>query len=157
MTRNPCLFFAVGARGGRAPAAKKTRHAPAAKKKTRPPAGRPTPHWIPPTPSPGRARNWGVGRPAGGAFCVLLRVRSAFLLFAAGARQVYSLTCCPPPPSIHCRKKSRVRGVFFFAADVRAHSLTRCLPPGAPTAKNTRSKKKTRRAPAAKKHPQQKM
>ena len=45
--------------------------------------------------------------------------------------------------------------VFVFAAGARAHSLTRCLPPGAPAAR-----KKARRAPAAKKkrapHTQQK-
>ena len=61
--------------------------------------------------------------------------------FAAGARQVHSLTCCPPPPSIHCRKTSRVRGAFC-AAGARAHSLTRCPPPGAPTAKQHPHKNK---------------
>ena len=39
---------------------------------------------------------------------------AARFFFAVGARQVRSLTCCRPPPSIHCRKASRVRGAFFL-------------------------------------------
>ena len=93
------------------------------------------------------------------------REGGARFFFAVGARQVRSLTCCRPPPSIHCRKASRVRGAFFFAAGARdlggrvyffaagarrvyffaarAHSLTHSLPAA-------------RRAPTAKKHTQQK-
>ena len=82
----------------------------------------------------------GVGRPAGGRI-FLLRVRSAFF-FAAGARQVHSLTCCPPPPSIHCRKTSRVLGALFFGCGC-ASPLTHSLP----AARSTHSNK----APTAKK------
>ena len=46
---------------------------------------------------------------------------AARCLIAAGARQVHSLTCCPPPPSIHCRKTTRVRGAFFL---MRVRELT---------------------------------
>ena len=62
--------------------------------------------------------------------------------FAAGARQVHSLTCCPPPPSIHCRKTSRVLGALFFGCGC-ASPLTHSLP----AARSTHSKK----APTAKK------
>ena len=97
--------------------------------------------WVRPCPGLGRSGGiqWGVGRPAGGRDYFLLRVRGA-LFFAVCARQVHSLTCCRPPPSIHCRKASRVRGVFFFAAGARrvfvfavgarqVHSLTCCRAP----------------------------
>ena len=99
---------------------------------------------------------WGIGRPAGGAFCFLLRC-AARLFFAAGAWQVYSLTCCPPPPSIHCRKKSRVHGPFFSLLRVceLTHSLAACRP----EQKSTRSKKKRATHPQQKKrdaHPQPK-
>ena len=63
--------------------------------------------------------------------------------FAAGARQVHSLTCCPPPPSIHCRKTSRVLGALFFGCGC-ASPLTHSLP----AARSTHSKK----APTAKKN-----
>ena len=109
-----------------------------------------------------------AGQP-GGAFIFLLRVRGAFFFFAVGARQVRSLTCCRQPPSIHCRKASRVRGAFFFLLRVRelwggafifllrvrgafifllrvrslTHSLTRCPPPGEhQQQKSTHNKKK---------------
>ena len=121
--------------------------------------------------SPGRARSnnikracpgsggihWGVGRPAGGPV----------FFFAAGARRVFCF-CCGCAASLHHPLHKEIQGprcVFCFAAGARAHSFARCLPPGAPTANNTRSKKKaprtaaakikTHRAHAAKRHPQQ--
>ena len=76
-----------------------------------------------------------------GAFCFfLLRVRGAF--FSAGARQVQSLTCCPPPPSIRCRETSRVRDAFFL---LRVRELTHSLAarrPEHPQQQSTHSKKK---------------
>ena len=113
-------------------------------------------------PGAGGRRNpvqWRVGRPAGGRDFV----------FAAGARRVFFFCfCCgcaassltqlllaasehPLQKDIQCPGR-----VFVFAAGaLRAHSLTRCLPPGAPAARKksaprTHSKKK--RAP----HTQQK-
>ena len=90
----------------------------------------------------------------GGAFIFLLRVCGAFVFFlllvrgafffAVGARQVHSLTRCRPPPSIHCRKTSRVRGAFILLLRVRelTHSLTRCPPPGEHQQQKSTHKKK---------------
>ena len=86
---------------------------------------------------------WGVGRPAGGRAFFFAAGAQRFFFFAAGARQVHSLTCCPPPPTVHCRKIQGPRRVFFFAAGVRAHSLTHSLP----AARSTHTK-----TPAAKKN-----
>ena len=64
---------------------------------------------------PVRRNPMGRGPASRGArlfFCCGCAAR--FFFFAVGARQVRSLTCCRPPPSIHCRKASRVRGAFFF-------------------------------------------
>ena len=69
----------------------------------------------------------------GARFCFCWAVRGAFFFFcfAAGARQVHSLNCCSPPPSIHCRKTSSVRGAFLSLLRVRCeltHSLAACRP-----------------------------
>ena len=127
----------------------------AAKNKTRPRLAGLCPIGFRQTPSPGHARafdifaacapgagcgiqcQWGMGRPAGG--CVFVFAAGARrLFFAVGAQQVHSLTCCPPSPSIHCRKKSRVRGAFLFGCGC-ASLLTHALP----AARSTRSKKNT--------------
>ena len=103
---------------------------------------------------------WGVGRPAGGRAFFLLRVRSGFFfLLRVRGKFTHSLAARRLRPST--AEKSRVRGVFFSLLRVceLTHSLTRCLPPGAPTQKHPQQKrtrrapaatKKTRRAPAAK-------
>ena len=99
-----------------------------------------------------------AGQP-GGAILFLLRVRGAFFFFcfccgcAASSLTQFLLAASEHPlqKDIQCPGR-----VFVFAAGARAHSLTRCLPPGAPAARKksaprTRSKKK-KRAP----HTQQK-
>ena len=89
-----------------------------------------------------------AGQP-GGAF---------FFFFGCGCAA--SLLTHSLPTSEHPLQKE-IQGprlVFFFAAGARAHSFTRCLQPGAATAKKHPQQKK-RHAPAAKKtgaHPQQK-
>ena len=101
--------------------------------------------------------------------CGCVRVRGTFVVFAVGARQVHSLTCCRPPPNIHCRKTSRVRGafvfvfagvralgggrVYFFAAGARRVFFVGC---GCAASSLTHSLPAARRAPTAKKHTQQK-
>ena len=90
-------------------------------------------------------------RVPGAFFFFLLRVPGAFcFFFAAGARRVFCCRCAASSithllsaASEHTLQRDiQGPGRLYFDAGARAHSLTRCPPPGAPTATKHPQQKK---------------